>query len=438
MYRLRKITGLLLLMATIASTVSAGSLSFAGDEVLGELRWKTGSIKIALSVSLLRENSNIKRDSDVTGALRRSLDAWSRIADVDFQVVNSDKLGVSASGPAGDGVSLITIAQIPENVLLFAKDPENAAATTRVFYNRRGMITEADIVLNPYQQFSTDGTLGTFDLESTLTHEIGHLLGLRHSLVLGSTMNPNYGRNGVFGIRNFSPRTLSAGDVASIRGLYGSRGEEKCCGSVEGRILIAGRTAPRGQIWIEDVGGRVIGSTEIASDGGYNFAGLNSGKYRIYFQSTGKARNGSAAEMIGEAAVANDEVSVLNGRASTVGRDLDLSYLGLNGQLSDMAVHITPGRINTVYIGGRNLDPKRLSIRFTSPQLSTVSGSVRSLDYGEEISVVSFDIRVSRTIPAGEYTVLVESSGGDRRAFVGGLTVENSSDFTANLAAFDE
>lgn len=435
---LRTITGLLLLTATISSAVSAGTLSFAGDEVLGELRWKPGTVRIALSASLLRENSNIKRDSDVTGALKRSLDAWSQVANVDFQVVNSDKVTVSPSGPAGDGVSLITIAQTPENVLLFAKDPENAAATTRVFYNRRGIITEADIVLNPYQQFSTDGTLGTFDLESTLTHEIGHLLGLRHSLVLGSTMHANYGRNGVFGARSFSSRTLTADDIAAIRGIYGSRGDEECCGIVEGKIATTGRTTSRGQVWIEDVDGRVIGSAEVGTDGGYHFAGLDAGKYRVFFQGTGKTKTGSAVELVGEATVAVDETAVVNGKTSAVTRDFDVAYLGLNGQLSDMAVQIAPGRTYTVYIGGRNLDPKRLNIHFTSSQISTIPGTLRSLDYGEDISVVSFDVRISRATPKGEYSVFVESSAGDKRAIVGGLTVDNSSDFPVNFASRED
>ena len=435
---MRKIPGLLLLIATITSAVSAGTISFAADETLNELRWKAGTVRVALSASLLRENPNIKRDSDVTGALKRSLDAWSRVANVDFQVVNSDKVGVSPSGPAGDGVSLITIAQTPENVLLFAKDPENAAATTRVFYNRRGMITEADIVLNPYQQFSTDGTIGTFDLESTFTHEIGHLLGLRHSLVLGSTMHPNYGRNGVFGIRSVSSRTLSADDIAAIRGIYGSRGDEECCGVVEGKIATGTRNTSRGQVWIEDVDGRVDGSAEIGADGSYRFSGLNAGRYRIFFQGAAKVKSSAPVEVVGEANVVADETAVVNGKASNVNRDFELSYLGLNGQLSDMAVQIAPGRTYTLYIGGRNLDPKRLNIRFTSSQISAVAGTVRSLDYGDDITVVSFDVRVSRSTPKGEYSLFVESTNGDRRAIVGGLTVDNSADFPANFAALDE
>src|SRR5262245_31860479 len=113
MVGLRKIGGLLLILATLSSVASAGTLSFGSDESVGTLRWRAGVVRLALSASLLRESSNIKRDSDVAGALKRSLDSWSSVADIEFQVVNSDKLSVSPSGPAGDGVSLITIAQTP-------------------------------------------------------------------------------------------------------------------------------------------------------------------------------------------------------------------------------------------------------------------------------------------------------------------------------------
>ena len=439
MKRLRKILGSLLMMTTFASVVSAGSLSFAVEEPAGTLRWRTGVVRVALSVSLLRESSNIKRDSDVAGALKRSLDAWSNVADIEFQLVNSDKLSVSPSGPAGDGVSLITIAQTPENVLLFSKDTENAAATTRVFYNRRGMITEADIVLNPYEQFSTDGTLGTFDLESTLTHEIGHLLGLRHSLVLGSSMHSNYGRNGVFGLRSFSSRTLSADDIAAVRAIYGVRDEStECCGSIEGKIT-AGRVNGRPQVWIEDTDGRVQGSVEVAADGGYVFAGLNAGRYRLYAQGSSRQKVGASAELIGEVVVASGQSTTANGKASTTQvRDIELTHVGLNGQLSDIAVQLTSGRVHTVYLGGRNLDARRLNISFSSPYLTVIPGSIRTLDYGDEISVISFDVRIQRNSPKGDYSVFIESPTGAKRALIGGLTIENSSDFAVGLVGFDD
>lgn len=435
---LRKIGGLLLILATLSTAASAGALSFAADESVGTLRWRTGIIRLAVSVSLLRESSNIKRDSDVAGALKRSLDTWASVADVEFQLVNSDKLNVSPSGPAGDGVSLITIAQTPENVLLFSKDTENAAATTRVFYNRRGMITEADIVLNPYEQFSTDGTLGTFDLESALTHEIGHLLGLRHSLVLGSTMHSNYGRNGVFGLRSFSARTLSADDIAAARGIYGLRDESsECCGSIEGKIT-TGRLNARPHIWIEDAEGRVNGSTELAADGSYSFGGLNAGRYRLYAQGSLK-KNGAAADVIGEVVVSAGQSTVANGRMLTIPvRDIEFTHIGLNGQLSEMGVQLNSGRVYTVYLGGRNLDPRRINVGFNSLNLAVIPGSTRSLDYGDEISVISFDLRVQRGTPKGDYSIYIESPTGARRAMIGGLTIENSSEFVMGLVGFED
>ncbi len=435
---MRRFRNIVLASLSLVSSVLANSAFLAGDEAVTNLRWRSGPIRIAISASLLRESSNIKKDSDVAGAIVRSIETWSRAADIDFQQVSSEKLSASPSGVAGDGVSLITIAQTAENVLLFAKDPENAAATTRVFYNR-GIITEADIVLNPYQQFSTDGTLGTFDLESTITHEIGHLLGLAHSPVLGSTMHASYGKNGVFGLQNFSSRTLSADDVAAVRAIYGVRGETvDCCGTIEGRVTSSGKQARDMQVWIEDSDGRVHGSTKAAPDGEIRFAGVNAGRYRLFAQELGRTKNAVPVREIGDVLVVNGETTTISARASSGLRDLDLNYIGFNGQLSEMAVSLSPGRSYTVYLGGRNFDPKKLSVSFTSPHLSVVDGTMRTLDYGDELGVISFEVRVGARIPKGEYSIFVESDRGDKRAIIGGLTIDNFTNSWTSFSGFDE
>ena len=429
-----------ILISVAASSMFANTVLLAGDASVSNLRWKAGPIRIAVSSSLLRDGANIKHDSDIAGAIKRSIETWSRVANVELRQVSSDKLSASPAGVSGDGISLITIAQTTENVLLFAKDPEGSAATTRVFYNRRGVITEADIVLNPYQQFSTDGTIGTFDLESTLTHEIGHLLGLAHSEVLGATMHANYGKNGVFGQQRLIARTLSNDDVAAIRAIYGARVEDAiCCGTIEGKLTLAGRQSRSLEVWVEDLAGRVHGSAKVGAAGDFTFAGLNEGKYKIFAHEPGRLRNALSAQEVGIATVTSGDVVSVAAKAAGPGSgDLGLTYLGFNGQLSEMAVSLSAGRSFTVYLGGRNLDPKDISITFNSPDLSAITGTIRSLDYGDELSVVAFDVRVSRRAKNGEYSIFLESRGGDRRALIGGLSVDNFATSWSTLAGADD
>src|SRR3954451_22228784 len=101
---------------------------FAGPSVIsakGELpayRWKDGIVKIYVSSSLTAGSPNIRPDSDILTAVKNSLQAWSDVANVKFHLEFSDKQSVNPTGAGGDGISLITIASTPENVLLFAKD----------------------------------------------------------------------------------------------------------------------------------------------------------------------------------------------------------------------------------------------------------------------------------------------------------------------------
>src|SRR5687768_6023216 len=113
----RSIFVVLLMIAATAMSVLANPLAPAPGRVESQrLRWKTAVVRVAVSNSLIEQNFNIKADSDVMAALRRSLLRWESVSNIEFQLVTTDKMSVAA-----DGVSLITIAPIPENVLLFSK-----------------------------------------------------------------------------------------------------------------------------------------------------------------------------------------------------------------------------------------------------------------------------------------------------------------------------
>jgi hypothetical protein len=418
----------LVILAVTAATW-ANSVSFSGEQAPPEnLRWRRQVIQIAVSSSLKANIANIKADSDIAGALRRSLDAWQNAANLEFQLTNSDKQNVSPSA-AGDGVSLITIAATPENLLLFAKNPEKVSATTRVFFNKRGVITEADIVLNPYQQFSTDGTFGTFDLESVLTHELGHLLGLDHSPLISSTMHESYGRNGLYGLQNFVSRSLAASDIAAVRSLYGqTTADEKCCSAVAGKAIFAnGKTVNGAKIWLEEQEtGRVESLKETASDGSFRFDGLANGNYRIYTQDNRSVKMAFPAQVIGEVSVGGVDETAATAAVRAGKIDQALSFIGFNGQLSDLAVPVNAGGVYNIYVGGKLLDTPGISFGFTSPFLSIVPNTLRPLDYGDGVSVVTFQIRVDPSTPDGDYSIFVRSDDKSMSFIPGGISVGDS------------
>ena len=194
------------------------SLFYTDGSRTVSMHWRRQPVRLYLSASIMTPPPNIKAGSDLEGAVRRALGRWERAAGVRFITFWTDERSASA-GPEGDGVSLITVADTPRNNSFFSG---RGIGYTKLFYNlRTGEIGEADILLNPRQKFSTDGSPGTYDLEATLTHELGHLLGLDHSAEPGSVMREGQPINGPSRRGPLNDRDLGVDDRAGSRALYG-------------------------------------------------------------------------------------------------------------------------------------------------------------------------------------------------------------------------
>lgn len=422
------VSGLLLALTIFSlSAVAAFNPQISDEAKNSRSRWKTGTINFAFSSSLAKPSPNIKFESDVAGAVRRSLATWEKAANIKFNEVSSEKQSVSPAGAAGDGVSLITVAPTAENLLLFGGEASEIPAKTRVFYNRKGIITEADIVLNPYVQFSTDGSFGSFDLEAVVTHEIGHLLGLEHSPLIGSTMQVNQGKNGIYNLAQTTSRTLSGSDVSNIRALYGVKDGENCCGALKGKITLSPTLAANNfYVWLEDAQtGKIQAETLTQPDGTFSLEGLSAGRYRVLAQDSGEKQKNrkktfSGGEL-GEVTIDNGKVAVLEKQIAFKERSFNLKYIGSSGQISNIPISVSGGKSFQIYLGGENLNPNELNISASTPFIKVTPNTTVRQDFGDEISVLSFIITVKSNAPAGEYSLRIQKNNGEVEYFVGGI-----------------
>lgn len=437
------VAGLLLALTCFSLSAAAYNPQISDETKNFRPRWKTGTINVAFSSSLAKPSPNIKFESDIGGAARRSLATWEKAANIKLNEVTSDKQSVSSAGHAGDGVSLITVAPTAENLLLFGGEASEIPAKTRVFYNRKGVITEADIVLNPYVQFSTDGSFGTFDLEATITHEIGHLLGLEHSHLVGSTMQTNQGKNGIYNLAQTVSRTLSDSDVSNVRALYGTKGDENCCGALKGKITLSPTAAANGfHVWLEESEtGKIQAGTMTQPDGTFSLEGLPAGKYRVLAQDSGEKQKNrkkifSGGEL-GEIVIENGKVAAIEKQIAFKERSFSLKYVGFNSQISNIPIPVNGGKSFVIYLGGENLNPNELTVSASTPFIKVTPNTTFKHDFGDEISVLSFEISVKPNAPAGEYSLRIQKNNGEVEYYVGGVTNDAAVNPGSNPIAAD-
>ena len=448
---------LVLLVAWLSGPASAYTLRFTDASGAVRVRWPSNTLTVALSASLAAPPENIRATGEeTTKAALRALKSWQEAANLQFNVLtNHVKTSVSPA-KNGDGVSLLTVAQTPDNARLFTGAKATALAYTRTFTDDAGALLEADIALNPQVEFSTDGTPGTYDLESVLAHEIGHLLGLDESTVLGATMSPRQRANGLYGTVAWSGRTLAQDDIAGVRALYGLRTSDEKRSTLAGNLSWSGGAPAFGvSVWAEDFRtGQVVAGSVTLSHGGYRLENLRPNTtYRIVASTLADAAewvapNGAYGGLLTAPALPAhaeelDLVRVGEGQITYLSKQLKsgngaasrIKWLGLNRDLSDIAPTLTAGQDYTLYVSGPGLTAENLKgLTVSSPYLYIESGAMVEPQtfVGLDEPCASVRLRVSADAPAGEYTLRWQA-GEETIWLAGALTVENA-DFVRRTA----
>lgn len=131
----------------------------------------------------------------------RASQSWAGVANVNIGLVadGGQRLGISGATQGDPRFGDIRIAGLPlgDDSLAVSIPPSNSSTGTFA----------GDIIINTRSQFTPS------KLYAVVMHEMGHVLGIDHSTDPNSVMFPTL----------HEPSALTAGDIASIRSLYGVR-----------------------------------------------------------------------------------------------------------------------------------------------------------------------------------------------------------------------
>ncbi|MCZ6491277.1 MAG: matrixin family metalloprotease [Acidobacteria bacterium] len=210
----------------------------------------------------------------VKGAVDDAFRAWSEIPGI--AITFADEGTSSLTDGATDGVNLITFQDtngaLPPGVLAIASP---------LFSIPDGRIMEADIVFNTQEIFSPLGRANSIDLIGVAMHEIGHMLGLEHTGVFSSIMNPSSESGS--GVAN---RTLQSDDAITAKVLYPVQTFAADTGAITGTITTSTgapvKTAHVIAVNVPD--GAPVASQLSGADGSFRIAGLPPDNYQVMIE----------------------------------------------------------------------------------------------------------------------------------------------------------
>lgn len=184
------------------------------------ISWKVGCV-------VYHTNETGSDDTDLSetiAAIRTSYETWDEVSCshlhfIEGGLTNEDRVGYNSCTPGENANAVMFVRSGWQHV-------RDALALTSVTYDKvDGKIVDADIELNDqYFDFTTTDNplLVRFDVRNTVTHEIGHVLGLDHTSVVDATMIATAPP------RETSKRDLHQDDIDGVCEIYPSSAESSC------------------------------------------------------------------------------------------------------------------------------------------------------------------------------------------------------------------
>lgn len=176
--------------------------------------------------------------------LARSFDVWASASCDPCGAPGKPSIVGTEGGPTDCGKAYLRDGGTQTNTLVFydrdwPNDEGQLALTTVTFKKDTGELVDADMEINATESISTTGAPETYDLESIITHEVGHVLGLAHSPDPTATMRPRYPTG------DTTLRDLAQDDVCGICEVA-PPGREAPCNATSGTCAAAdgGTTTP--------------------------------------------------------------------------------------------------------------------------------------------------------------------------------------------------
>jgi hypothetical protein len=223
------------------------------------LRWST--TLGTNPVSILTQNQTASaRLTEIDQVISQSLAVWTGVTGTTLlpASITPPVRTATQNACASDGVNSLCFDQADSaftpGILAFTRVITSDALGEQVGSSRAatqlGQILDADIYLDPTDTqvtFATPAALPAnpkaYDLESVLTHELGHVLGFSHSAVWSAMMYPYAPAPGTFnGTRPTQQQPdapLGDDDRTGLRILYPDPSDTVDVGTISGRILPA-------------------------------------------------------------------------------------------------------------------------------------------------------------------------------------------------------